>query len=205
MAMNALKDKIYGYLEFKGIYRSEANDALIEQSIKELAELNSYRCVYKKYSEPIDFLLKEPYVSFLSGSNGYYLCALTLGDAVDLKTEYYLKADKEKGVIFDACANAYLELKNDEIRLSLGDGLSYLFCPGYQGSDVCELSIILNMLKADELGIERIDSGMMKPNKTMAGIYAIGVTPRKKCGSCIKLNECAYRKAGKLCFDLEKK
>ena len=200
--MNALKDKIYGYLEFKGIYRSEANDALIEQCINELAELNSYRCVYKKYSEPIDFLLKEPYVSFLSGSNGYYLCALTLGDAVDLKTEYYLKADKEKGVIFDACANAYLEFKADEYEKTLEQDISYKFAPGYQGSDIKDLQAIFDILEAERIGMYLTEGYRIVPQKSMVGIIAIGKTALKQCGKCVMLNSCVFRNAGKRCFDL---
>ena len=202
MDFQLFKKRVYGYLSYLEIAESaEVNEGILK-GFNILTENDTFKCRYEKFTEPKAFMKKEPYESFLNGAVGYYFYCCTLGAEVDKWIE---ASDKSGKPVFDACANAYLELKNDEIRLSLGDGLSYLFCPGYQGSDVCELSIILNMLKADELGIERLDSGMMKPNKTMAGIYAIGVTPRKKCGSCIKLNECAYRKAGKLCFDLEKK
>ena len=145
---------------------------------------------------------KEPYTSFLSGSNGYYLVASTLGEIVDYIKEHL---NDESKLIFDACTNAYLEIKNAELKEKLGDGLSYLFCPGYQGSDASELKFILDELSAEEIGIKVLPSGMMSPIKSMAGIYAKGVKPLKKCGDCLQINNCVYRKAGTVCFRLENK
>ncbi|MBO5908757.1 MAG: hypothetical protein J6Q67_03115 [Clostridia bacterium] len=196
------KSRVYGYLSYLKIEESEEVNVLISNCLDRLTENDLFSYRFAEYKESLDFMKKEPYTSFLSGSDGYYLVASTLGDKVD----EIIKPLKDKSkLIFDACANAYLEMKNEELRESLGDDLSYMFCPGYQGSDAAELKYILAEIKAYELGINLLPSGMMLPQKSMAGIYAKGVSPQKKCGNCVKINDCAYRKAGKLCFHLENK
>lgn len=200
--MNELKNKIYGYLEFKKIYPNPQNDELIEKCLEELRSLDSFKCIYKKFSDPVEFLRKEPYVSFLSGSNGYYLCAMTLGQAVDGKTEYFLKTDEEKAEIFDACANAYLEFKAEKYEKTLEKDISYKFAPGYQGSDIKDIQAIFDILEAEKIDMLLTDEYRIIPQKSMVGIIAIGKTAKKQCGKCIMLSSCIFRNAGKRCFDL---
>lgn len=199
MDNSVFKERVYGYLSFAKIEESELTDSIISESLEKLSLSDSFRYRCAEYALPLEFMKKEPYASFLSGANGYFLVVSTLGDGAEKHKE---TLDDRSKLIFDACANAYLELKNEELRESLCDNLSYLFCPGYQGSDVSEIKYILDELKAYELGIELLPSGMMTPQKSMAGIYAKGASPLKKCGNCLKINDCVYRKAGKLCFHL---
>ena len=205
MDFQLFKARVYGYLSYLEFAESDEVNECILKVFSFLTENDTFRYRYEKFTEPKDFMKKEPYASFLNGAVGYYFYACTLGDGIDKNIAELSVSDREQMLVFDACANAYLETKNDEIRRVLGNDVSYLFCPGYQGSDARELAFILNEIKADSIGIKLLESGMMKPNKTMAGIYAIGIKPRKKCGNCIKLSDCAYRKVGKLCFELEKK
>ena len=202
MDTKELKSKIYGYLEFKKIYQSEKNDKLIEECISELIALDSYKCIYKKFSEPIDFLQKEPYFSFLSGSSGYYLCVMTLGKAVDLKNEYYFKTDTKIAEIFDVCANAYLEYKAEEYEKTLEKDISYKFAPGYQGSDIKDIQVIFDILEAKKLDMFLTEDFRLIPQKSMVGIIAIGKTVKKQCGKCVMISSCVFRKSGKRCFDL---
>ena len=110
-----------------------------------------------------------------------------------------------KALVLDATANAYLEAKADEYEKTIANNLSYRFCPGYQGSDVTDLKYIFEVLKPEKIGITLLDSGMMVPQKSMCGIIAIGKNEKKRCGDCIMLDNCAFRKVGKRCYDLEKK
>lgn len=197
MNCSLFKSRVFGYLSYLDIEVSDEVDSVIAVSLDKLTNLDCFAYRYTEYTELLPFMNKEPYTSFLSGANGYYLVATTLGEEVDsIKNSL----DDKSRLIFDACANAYLEIKNEELKARLGNDLSYMFSPGYQGSDVKELRFILDELKSDEIGIKMIESGMMTPIKSMAGIYAKGVSPQKKCGSCIMLKNCVYRKAGKLCF-----
>lgn len=205
MSFPLFKERVYGYLSYLNVTESKEINSYIAKVYAELLESNTFCYRVKEYKELFDFMKKEPYLSFLNGAVGYYFAVSTLGIETDDQVAELAKLDQNRMLVFDACANAFIEIKNDQLKNGLSDDISYLFCPGYQGSDVSDLEIILKELKADELGITLDESGMMLPRKTMAGIYAKGVSPRKKCGNCLKLNDCAYRKAGKLCFDLEKK
>lgn len=205
MIYSLFKERVYGYLFFYKISESDSVNSLIYDIFEEFSRSDPYRCVYQEYAQPLDFMNKEPYVSFLNGSCGYFLVASTLGEEID-KRIYDLKIiNSTKGAVFDACTNAWLEIRNDELRHTLYDNISYLFCPGYQGSDVSELKLILDELNGESIGITLSSSNEMYPKKSMAGIYAKGVSPQKKCGNCVKLSNCEFRKAGKLCFCLEKK
>ncbi len=195
---------VYEYLSFRKIERTEQIDNLINASFNELQEMNSFKYLYHEMSTPLDFLKSEPYASFLSGSTGYFLVATTLGAEVDRKIKRYSLSDTVKMLVFDATANAYLEAKADEYEKTLGSNLSYRFCPGYQGSKASDIKYIFDVLKPEKIGIELLESGMMVPQKSMCGIIAIGKNEKKKCGSCIMLADCAYRKADKKCYSENK-
>jgi hypothetical protein len=201
MDFQLFKKRVYGYLSYLEIAESTEVDEDILKGFNILTENNTFSCRYAKFTEPKAFMKKEPYESFLNGAVGYYFYCCTLGDEVDKWIE---TSDKSETPVFDACANAYLELKNDEIRLSLGDDLSYLFCPGYQGSDLSDAKEILDKLNAEKLGIRMLDSGFMTPSKSMAGFFAVGISPKKKCGSCIMLKNCMYRKSNEFCYSVVK-
>ena len=196
---------VYEYLSFRQIKRDDRVDALISECFDELERLNSFKYIYLKNDLALDFLNNEPYLSFLSKSNGYYFVATTLGAEVDRMIKRYEITDMVKAIIFDSTANAYLEFKADEYEKTLGDYLSYRFCPGYQGSSVSDLKYIFSVLKPEKIGITLLPSGMMAPQKSMCGIIAIGKNEEKKCGSCIMLDSCTFRKADKRCYDLAKK
>ena len=56
-------------------------------------------------------------------------------------------------------------------------------------------------MKAEKIGITRTESGLMVPQKSMAGIVGIGKRAQKSCGECILKEHCAYRKEGRVCFE----
>ncbi len=192
--------RVYEYLSFRQIEQSAEIEKLIHESFDELQEMNSFKYLYHEMSIPFDFLKDEPYASFLSGSTGYFLVATTLGAEVDRKIKRYSLSDTVKMLVFDATANAYLEAKADEYEKTLASNLSYRFCCGYQGSKASDIKYIFDVLKPEKIGIELLESGMMVPQKSMCGIIAIGKNQKKKCGSCLMLADCAYRKVGKKCY-----
>jgi len=200
--MKELKNKIYGYLEFQFIRQSSEIDQFITECLEELNALNCFRCIYKKFSEPFAFLENEPYLSFLSCSNGYYLCAMTLGKEIDNIIEDLRETDRIKAAVFDSCANAYLEYKAAEYEKTLENDISYKFAPGYQGSDIKDIKVIFDILEAEKMDMILTDEFRIMPQKSMVGIIGIGNTAKKHCGKCIMLSSCAFRKAGKRCFDL---
>ncbi len=204
MNFSEITNSVYNYLSFRQLIRSKEIDALIKESFDELVSLDSFRYIYAEYDKLLDFLKKEPYVTFLSGINGYFLVCTTLGAEVDRLIRRYSLTSMVKGLVFDASANAYLEYKADEYEKTFGSELTYRFCPGYQGSSALDLKYIFNELKPEKIGIELLPSGMMTPQKSICGIVGKGKNKAKKCAGCIMLDECAYRKVDKRCYTLEK-
>ncbi len=205
MNCSDINDKTFEYLALRKIEKNDMTATLVLECFNEISNLNSFKYIYSKYDEMLPFLDKDPYLSFLSGSEGYYLVATTLGATVDRLIKKYSVTDMLKAIVFDSVSNAYLEVKADEYEKSIAPNLSYRFCPGYQGSDVGDIKYIFDVLHPEKIGIELLPSGMMTPQKSMCGILAIGKKVNKSCGNCLMLNTCLFRKEGKRCYSLEKK
>lgn len=105
--------------------------------------------------------------------NSDSLCILvsTLGAAVDTRTNLLAKKDAGKMVLFDACANAYIEeVTNDyQKRLNLG-GETFRFAPGYGDVPLTiQRGIFDYMPEIAKIGIELDNSNLMHPFKSMTG------------------------------------
>lgn len=101
------------------------------------------------------------------------LCILvsTLGPAVDKRTSLLAERDAGKMVLFDACANAYIEeVTNDyQKKLNLG-GETFRFAPGYGDVPLSiQREIFDFMPEIGRIGIELDESNLMHPFKSMTG------------------------------------
>lgn len=202
MNFSELKPRVYSYLGFKGVCESTETDGLIDVALRELAETARFKYANKTFAEPPEFLLKEPYLSFLKGSSGVILSVMTLGTEVDRRIKILCRTDMVKSVVFDASASAYLEYLSDEYEKTLGDNLTYRFCPGYGGSDIKDVKYIFELLKPEKTtGVTLTEAGYMLPFKSMAGIIGIGKKSEKTCNGCVLLPHCAFRKEGRTCYD----
>ena len=195
-----LLDNIYNYLGFKNIEKNNDIDELIKECLKEIEELSSFKYRYQEFDYIVDFLNKEPYLSFLNGCSGYYIAVMTLGSEIDRRIKFYSKTNLTKMLVFDACASAYLEYKSDEYERVLGDDLTYRFCPGYQGSSISDIKYFFNILKPQKQGIELLESNLMIPQKSMVGIIGIGKKIDKSCKNCLLEGKCKYIKEGMKCY-----
>jgi hypothetical protein len=204
MNFSVLKEEALRYLSPHKMPFDAHLDALVSESFDTLCKLDSFRVLAAEYTSLLPFLKAEPYASFLQGSNGYFLIACTLGVEVDRHLRRLNISDLAHAIVFDACANAYLEQKSEDYKRTLGNDLSYTFCPGYAGSSLCDLSYIFKELKPEKIGMGLTQSGLMLPQKSMAGIIAKGVAPKMRCEGCAKQNDCIFRKEGKRCFPSER-
>lgn len=195
-----LLDNVYNYLGFKNIEKNNDIDELINECLKEIESLSSFNYRYQEFDYILDFLNKEPYLSFLNGCSGYYISVMTLGALIDNKIKYYSKTNLTKCLVFDACASAYLEYKSDEYEKTLANNLTYRFCPGYQGSSIEDIKYIFDILKPEKIGLELLESNLMIPQKSMAGIIGIGKNIDKSCKNCILEGNCKYVKEGMKCY-----
>ncbi len=200
MNYSDLERSILTYLGFFSEPTAEMR-ALIGEILPRVKGAARFRRAEGRFTALPFFLSKEPYLNFLSGAHTVVLEAVTLGGEVDLLIRRLSKEDMLSGFVADACASALLEAYADDAEEALGTERTYRFCPGYGGSDVRDVRYILESVKAEKIGITRTESGLMLPQKSMAGIVGLGKKTQKSCGECILKEHCAYRKEGRVCFE----
>ena len=198
-----LKDLILKYLGYRNVEPDSKTLKLIDECILEVKSLAKFKYIYQEYNEPLPFLLKnESYMKYLSGAFSYLLVGTTLGVDIDRRLSLYEKTDMTKGLVFDACASAYLEYLADNYEdANLKKPHTFRFCPGYSGTsflDNMEIAKYLDVRKY--LGINFLASGLMVPLKSMIGIVAIGNDARRSCNGCIRMGKCENRKDGTVCY-----
>ena len=204
MNFSDLRSQIYNHLGFRGVKTSAETDALIMSCLSELEKTAQFNYLYKAFETAPGFLKKPPYEEFLQGCDGVILSVMTLGAKTDRHINRLLRTDMSRGVVFDACASAYLEVRSDEYEKILGDNLTYRFCPGYGGSSIEDLRYIFELVHPEKIGISLNESNFMLPSKSMAGVIGIGKKAKKTCDGCFMLPHCKYREDGKRCYSSEK-
>ena len=204
LSFSDIKPQIYNYLGFKGVQPSPETDELIRSCFAEVEQTVQFNYLYKAYTAPPEFLQKQPYADFLSGTTGVILAAVTIGAEIDRKIHRLTRTDMTRGVVFDACSSAYLEARADQYEKTIADNLTYRFCPGYGGSSTDDLKHIFRLLRPEKIGMTLNESNFMLPSKSMAGIIGIGKSVKKTCEDCIMRPACRYREEGKRCYSLEK-
>ena len=195
-----LREPILTYLGFHGGMADGETEARIREILPRVEKAARFRRSEGRFTALPLFLQKEPYLSFLSGCSSVVLEAVTLGGEADLLILRLSKEDMAAGVIADACASALLEALSDEAEEVLGEGRTYRFCPGYGGSDIADVKYILDAVRADRIGICLQKSGLMLPQKSMAGFVGLGKKAQKTCAGCILQEHCTYRREGRVCY-----
>ena len=175
---------------------------MIDCALREVEELAEFKYVYASYDKPQDFMVANAaYMDYLKGSEGYLLCATTIGIAIDRRLKRLQIEDMAYAVVFDAVAGVWIERKADDYEKTLPyPSLGFRFCPGYQGTPLEDNLQIANLVKANKIGISFLDSGLMIPMKSMTGIVRIGGTGRKSCKGCVAAGACTYRTRGTTCY-----
>ena len=183
-----MREAVLRYLGFQSDATvDELTEHLIDRALREVEELAEFKYVYASYDYPQEFMLAHPaYMEYLHGSEGYLLCACTIGIGVDRRLKRLQMEEMAYAVVFDAAAGAYVECKADEYEKSLPFPLlGFRFCPGYQGTPLEDNLCIASLVKANKIGISFLDSGLMIPMKSMTGIVRIGGEGRKSCAGCV--------------------
>lgn len=176
---------------------------MVDECLAEAKKLSRFRAVGKEYTQLLPFLEKEPYQSFLAGCAGYALVAMTLGAEAERRVRALMTLDPARAVVLDACASALVEYEGDLWEECFGKDRTFRFCPGYGGSSITDNAVILEEVKASRIGIELLSSGMMAPQKSMAGIIGLGKRTRKTCKDCMAAAGCQFRKEGLTCYRSE--
>ena len=176
---------------------------MVDECLAEAKNLSHFRAVGKEYTQLLPFLDKEPYQSFLAGCTEYALVAMTLGAEAERRVRALMTLDPARAVVLDACASALVEYEGDLWEERFGKYRTFRFCPGYGGTSITDNAFILEVLNASRIVIELLPSGMMAPQKSMAGIIGLGKRTRKTCKDCMAAAGCQFRKEGLTCYRSE--
>lgn len=178
--------------------------SLVEDCLGEARSLSRFRAVAREYRSLLPFLEKEPYRTFLAGCSGYVFAAMTLGSEIERRIRALMTLDPARAVVLDACASALVECEGDAWEERFGADRTYRFCPGYGGSGIGDNAEIFRELDPSRIGMQLLPSGMIAPQKSMAGIIGLGKSAHKSCTACMIAGNCQYRKEGRTCYGSEK-
>ena len=198
-----MREAVLRYLGYQtGATVDALTDKLINSALHELLTIAEFRYTYAFYDTPQPFMLAHPaYSDYLAGSEGYLLCACTLGIGVDRRLKRLQMEEMAYAVVFDAAAGAFVERKADEFEKNLPyKALGFRFCPGYQGTPLSDNKEIARLAKAEQIGISFLNSGLMLPMKSMTGIVRIGGNTRKSCANCVAKGACSWLSRGERCY-----
>lgn len=179
----------------------EKTQETLHSALAHIAEWSAFKLHYsylKDLPETPVFLQQEPYKSLQGKLDTALLFAASLGMGIDQRIRSLSLNRLSEAVVLNAVANAYLEARTEMfIKEILPDGV--LFCPGYAGTSPTDNRSVLKLLDAQKhLGIYLKDSGLMLPEKSLAGIVVADY--RFNCRACSIRSKCDYLRQGKTCY-----
>lgn len=177
--------------------------SLVGECLAEAERLAHFRAVGEVFSRRLSFLQNAPYLQFLEGCAEYALVAMTLGSEAELRVRALMKVDPARAVVLDACASALVEAEGDKWEERFGKNRTFRFCPGYGGSSVSDNAFIFEALRPERIGMQLLPSGMMAPQKSMAGIIGIGKQGTRTCSGCMAAAGCKFFREGGVCYRSE--
>ena len=216
------KNEVLRYLGYNNQNLSEHTNAQIDSLISKCLSLNSLKYTYRYFeteSKNGEIHLKNTNVIFkgkdiynhLSGCKYTALFAVTSGVAVESELARLQKNSMTDAVIFDACANAYIESGADfadniirQEAKQKGFSANYRYSPGYGDFPIeCQKDII-NLLDCPKtIGLTVTDSMLMIPHKSVTAVVGVfegkANQNKRSCESCNIYNQCIFRKGGNHC------
>ena len=180
----------------------------IARAVDEVGQISSFHYLYAHFVEPLDFMRSNAaYMEYLSGAEGYLLCATTLGAPIDRHLKRLELTDMTYALVFDAVASAYVECQADGYEQALPyPNKGFRFCPGYGGTSLEDSREIAMRLHAERIGITFLDSGLMVPLKSLVGVVRIGGGEnRRSCARCVARQGCVFRVRGTRCYGTEER
>lgn len=207
-----IKESALKYLGYPTSTVDKKTEVMIEECIQEIQSMCHPKFVHQQFTlshDPLEIeelQLALPYQELMDLFDSCHSCLIigcTLGQEIDRHLKYLSKIDMTKMTIFDAVASSYIEYVCDQYQdsLSLGEH-TFRFCPGY-GSVPIELNKIFErtLAMSKHIGLTIQDSNILLPQKSMIGIIGIGDSKyQKHCFSCIKKQDCSFRKRGQRCY-----
>ncbi len=216
------KNEVLRYLGYNNQNLSEHTIAQIDCLISKCMSLNCLKYTYRYFeTESVnnEIHLKNTNVSFkgtdiythLAGSKYIALFAVTSGIAIESELAKLQKTSMTDAVIFDACANAYIEagadfadnLIRNEAKQK-GFSANYRYSPGYGDFPLeCQKDIINLLDCPKKIGLTVTDSMLMIPHKSITAVVGVfeekANQSKRSCQGCNMYNQCIFRKGGNHC------
>jgi len=184
-----MTERYQNVLRYLGYTSIEKSEAFIEQVMAlfdELVKDSVPRNIYGIY----DLELKDKWVSMgkgtvvfnsghLAGCRECAVIAVTLGLPVDKKISYYQSADMSRAVIYNACANVYVEevlsYAADQVRKDAKAGYNtFPFSPGYGDLGLEVQKEIIELLQTEKsIGLYVNESCLLIPEKSITAIMGL--------------------------------
>lgn len=196
-------------LRYSGCRKSEPEiEALIDSSIKEAAEVFTYKLCFREviFSSDggmCDFGLfkcrSDDLANNLSGCRSAILFAATVGIGIDRLTAKYSRLSPSKAIVIQALGAERVEALCNAFCDELEDkycGTRSRFSPGYGDLPIDTQKELFSVLDCErKIGLTLNDSMLMSPTKSVTAIVGIGksgVSDKNKCSACDK-KDCTYR------------
>lgn len=210
-----MRTKVWKYLGYQNQVIPLEMENLVEDCIREVKEYAHFKAVYQRHPlchEPLSIAalaLDLDYKALhhlLDQCAECILIACSLGIILEQRIKYYAKFDQTRMIVLDAAASAYVEERCSQFEQSLNlEQRTFRFCPGYEQTPLSmnrHIAKVLDIYKY--LGVELTEGDLMIPQKSMIGIIGIGISPhRKNCNTCIKMDDCLFRKKGQRCYKID--
>lgn len=201
------KKAIYHYLN---ITSDSYDESLIDECIEEVKNCAHFKAIHRCFHLTHDpLMIKELGIVLESDDLSFYFkdcdqCIVvlgTLGNEIDRRIKYYEYVHMAKAVVFDAVANAYIEQCLDEYQNHCPFACTYRFAPGYGDIPIALNKQLYESLDAyKHLGVSVNKGGLFVPLKSILGICGNTTNITKSCMSCIRQQDCVYRKEGRVCY-----
>jgi len=183
-------ENVLRYLGYTSIEKSgafiEQVMALFDELVKDSVPRNIYG-IYDLELKDKRVVLGKGTVVFNSGHlaghlAGYRECAViavTLGLPVDKKISYYQSADMSRAVIYNACANVYVEevlsYAADQVRKDAKAGYNtFPFSPGYGDLGLEVQKEIIELLQTEKsIGLYVNERCLLIPEKSITAVIGL--------------------------------
>lgn len=220
--VNIDKTEVLRYLGYSGQHLSEETSVAIVRQTERCLHIASPKAVYQRYvlkdsdegvfvSEFGILLPGENIKKHLDGCDSCVIMAVTAGMGVERELLRLQRVSMTEAVIFDACANAYVESLADCVQSlvevearSEGKYITDRYSPGYGDFPLDMQRVLVPGLECEKrIGLTVTDSALLIPHKSVTAVIGLRDTVadkiKRNCKDCNMYDTCTMRKNGDRC------
>ncbi|MDR2719735.1 MAG: methionine synthase [Nitrososphaerota archaeon] len=181
------KTKICRYLGYTKQIVEEDIENLIDEAIEKIKQTANPRYIFEIFDIALtDFGVEVKSSSFklsgrgvsnhLKGSNKCVFLGATLGVEVDSALRLLQMSSMTRAVIFDACADEYIEKVCDQAEAeikTLGYRTTFRYSPGYKDFPIENQRALLTLVNAQRIGLSCNECFLLMPQKSVTAVIGL--------------------------------